>query len=82
MLWRDLKLLQIYGANTNVGKTIVSTVLCNAFQRRAPQGGTLYLKPVSTGPLEEADDRYAAYLDGKSRPPAKHLHHQAYHQIY
>jgi dethiobiotin synthetase/adenosylmethionine--8-amino-7-oxononanoate aminotransferase len=57
MLWRDLKLLQIYGANTSVGKTIVSTILCNAFQRRAPQGGILYLKPVSTGPLEEADDR-------------------------
>jgi dethiobiotin synthetase/adenosylmethionine--8-amino-7-oxononanoate aminotransferase len=57
MLWRDLKLLQIYGANTSVGKTIVSTILCNAFQRQAPQSGVLYLKPVSTGPLEEADDR-------------------------
>jgi dethiobiotin synthetase/adenosylmethionine--8-amino-7-oxononanoate aminotransferase len=57
MLWRNLKLLQIYGANTSVGKTIVSTILCNAFQRRAPQGGILYLKPVSTGPLEEADDK-------------------------
>jgi bifunctional dethiobiotin synthetase / adenosylmethionine---8-amino-7-oxononanoate aminotransferase len=79
MLWRDLKLLQIYGANTNVGKTIVSTILCNAFQRRAPQRGTLYLKPVSTGPLEEADDRYGAYLDGNLRPSADNLHYQAYH---
>jgi bifunctional dethiobiotin synthetase / adenosylmethionine---8-amino-7-oxononanoate aminotransferase len=57
MLWRDLKALQIYGANTNVGKTVVSTLLCKALQRRAPPLGLLYLKPVSTGPTEEADDR-------------------------
>jgi hypothetical protein len=67
MLWRDRKLLQIYGANTNVGKTIVSTILCNAFQRRAPRGATLYLKPVSTGPLEEADDRYVSHLERDPR---------------
>ncbi len=65
MLWRDLKLLQIYGANTNVGKTIVSTVLSKALQRRVPDGGLLYLKPVSTGPLEEADDRHISkYVRG------------------
>jgi len=57
MLWRDLKALQIYGANTNVGKTVVSTLLCKALQRRAPPLGLLYVKPVSTGPTEEADDR-------------------------
>jgi dethiobiotin synthetase/adenosylmethionine--8-amino-7-oxononanoate aminotransferase len=57
MLWRDLRVLQVYGANTDVGKTIISTLLCKALQRRAPAGGLLYLKPVSTGPAEEADDR-------------------------
>ncbi|RMZ81981.1 hypothetical protein DV737_g2288, partial [Chaetothyriales sp. CBS 132003] len=60
MLWRDLKAWQIYGANTDVGKTIVSTVLCKALQRRAPNAATLYLKPVSTGPLDEADDHHIA----------------------
>lgn len=58
MLWRDLKVWQVYGANTDVGKTIVSTVLCRALQRRASKNGVLYLKPVSTGPLSEADDRH------------------------
>lgn len=58
MLWRDLKAWQVYGANTNAGKTIVSTVLCKALQRRAPTNGVLYLKPVSTGPQDEADDRH------------------------
>lgn len=58
MLWRDLKAWQIYGANTDVGKTILSTILCKALQRRAPQKSLLYLKPVSTGPQDEADDRY------------------------
>ena len=57
MLWRDFKVWQVYGANTDVGKTIISTILCKAFQRRAPNG-VLYLKPVSTGPQDEADDRH------------------------
>ncbi|RMD44345.1 hypothetical protein DV735_g816, partial [Chaetothyriales sp. CBS 134920] len=58
MLWRDLKTWQIYGANTDVGKTIISTILCRALQRRTPNASTLYLKPVSTGALDEADDRH------------------------
>jgi hypothetical protein len=58
MLWRDLRTIQIYGANTNVGKSIVSTLLCKAFKSRSPTNGVLYLKPVSTGPIEDADDRY------------------------
>lgn len=57
MLWRELKAWQIYGANTDVGKTILSTVLSKALARRVPKNGLLYLKPVSTGPDNEADDR-------------------------
>jgi bifunctional dethiobiotin synthetase / adenosylmethionine---8-amino-7-oxononanoate aminotransferase len=53
MLWRDLKAWQVFGANTNVGKTIVSTLLCRALQK--PGHRVLYLKPVSTGPENEAD---------------------------
>lgn len=55
LLWRALSAHQVYGANTNVGKTIVSTVLCSAVQRQ--NRPVAFLKPVSTGPLEEADDR-------------------------
>lgn len=57
-LWPKLRVLQIYGANTGVGKTIFSSILCRAFLRHVPTGGVRYLKPISTGPLEEADDRY------------------------
>ncbi|KAK1005627.1 hypothetical protein LTR54_006916 [Friedmanniomyces endolithicus] len=49
-----LRVLQVYGANTGVGKTIFSSILCRAFQKHFPK--VHYLKPVSTGPLEEADD--------------------------
>ncbi|RAL08372.1 adenosylmethionine-8-amino-7-oxononanoate aminotransferase [Aspergillus homomorphus CBS 101889] len=52
-LWRSLRAHQVYGANTDVGKTIVSTLLCNALQ-----GSVGFIKPVSTGPLDEADDRH------------------------
>ncbi|KAL4898668.1 pyridoxal phosphate-dependent transferase [Aspergillus ambiguus] len=57
-LWRTLRAHQVYGANTDVGKTIVSTVLCNAVQRQKAQGNAAFLKPVSTGPLDDADDRH------------------------
>jgi len=36
----------------------MSTILCKAFARKFPNESTWYLKPVSTGPLEEADDRH------------------------
>ena len=54
-----LRAFQIYGANTNVGKTVVSTILCKALLRPANDhggGGVWYLKPVSTGPAADADD--------------------------
>ncbi|KAF2717383.1 PLP-dependent transferase [Polychaeton citri CBS 116435] len=55
-LWPKLKALQIYGANTGVGKTIVSSILCQAFRRKIDR--VHYIKPVSTGPLGDADDRH------------------------
>ncbi|KAF9891362.1 hypothetical protein FE257_004218 [Aspergillus nanangensis] len=57
-LWRSLRAHQVYGANTDVGKTIVSTILCNGVQQQKTQGKAAFLKPVSTGPLDEADDRH------------------------
>lgn len=53
-LWPHMRALQIYGANTDVGKTIFSTLLCRAFLKHVPL--VHYLKPVSTGPLSDADD--------------------------
>ncbi len=56
LLHRRLLTYQLYGANTDVGKTIFSTILCRAFARAGQK--TWYLKPVSTGPLDEADDAH------------------------
>lgn len=53
-LWPHMRALQVYGANTDVGKTIFSTLLCRAFLRLVPR--VHYLKPVSTGSLADADD--------------------------
>ncbi|KAH8805322.1 hypothetical protein F5884DRAFT_679409 [Xylogone sp. PMI_703] len=58
LLFRSLKVHQIYGANTNVGKTVVSTILCKALVNRTPRENVWYLKPVSTGPLQDADDAH------------------------
>ncbi|PBP18714.1 hypothetical protein BUE80_DR010329 [Diplocarpon rosae] len=59
-LWRSVRSYQVYGANTNVGKTIMSTILCRALTRRFPEETVWYLKPVSTGPRHEADDKHLA----------------------
>ncbi len=56
LLRRTLRVYQIWGANTDVGKTVFSTILCKLASSCRPQEGVAFLKPVSTGPLEEADD--------------------------
>ncbi|WDK17656.1 dethiobiotin synthase [Colletotrichum graminicola] len=56
LLWRSLRTYQIYGANTDVGKTVFASVLCNAARTFWPREKTAFLKPVSTGPAAEADD--------------------------
>jgi hypothetical protein len=67
-LWRNLIALQIYGANTGVGKTVFSTLLGAHFIRREDKKrwALSYIKPVSTGPSSEADDRYVRRHTGKS----------------
>lgn len=59
-LSRTLRAFQIYGANTNVGKTIFSTILAKASRRHFPAENVFYLKPVSTGAPEDADDGHVA----------------------
>ncbi|KAF4971544.1 hypothetical protein FZEAL_9828 [Fusarium zealandicum] len=55
LLWRSLRVHQVYGASTDVGKSIFTTILCNATAKRWGNEKTSYLKPVSTGPANEAD---------------------------
>lgn len=57
VLWPKLRTLQIYGANTGVGKTVVSTLLLKRLKKHLPDYDVRYVKPVSTGPLTEADNR-------------------------
>ncbi|KAK5657611.1 hypothetical protein OQA88_3190 [Cercophora sp. LCS_1] len=57
LLHRSLRAYQIWGANTDVGKTVFSTILCGLTSKYRPNEKTTFLKPVSTGPLDEADDR-------------------------
>lgn len=68
-LWNSLRAFQLFGANTNVGKTIVSTALLKAIMAKnkvAPESAC-YIKPVSTGNIMEADtmhiQKYANGID-------------------
>ncbi|KAF5872403.1 putative onanonoxo-7-onima-8-eninoihtemlysoneda protein [Botrytis fragariae] len=54
LLSRSLPVYHLTASNTSLGKTIFSTLLCR--QLLAKKQIPYYLKPVSTGPLSEADD--------------------------
>lgn len=53
LLFKNLRIHQILGSNTNVGKTIFATALARSSAARNTP--VYYLKPVSTGGLEDAD---------------------------
>jgi bifunctional dethiobiotin synthetase / adenosylmethionine---8-amino-7-oxononanoate aminotransferase len=54
LLFKNLRVHQIFGANTDVGKTLLTSALVRA---SAASGVPVhYLKPVSTGHMEDADD--------------------------
>ena len=56
LLFKNLRIHQIFGANTDVGKTVLTSALVRA--SAASGRSVYYLKPVSTGPLSDADDEY------------------------
>ncbi|KAK4174799.1 putative Adenosylmethionine-8-amino-7-oxononanoate aminotransferase [Triangularia setosa] len=58
LLHRSLRVYQVWGANTEVGKTVFSTILCGLTSTYRPDEKTAFLKPVSTGPAHEADGRH------------------------
>jgi len=60
-LFKNLRIHQIFGANTNVGKTVMTTVLVGASAAR--NHPVFFLKPVSTGPPQDADDRCVPWSD-------------------
>ncbi|KAG6853202.1 hypothetical protein C0991_006151 [Blastosporella zonata] len=52
LLFRHLRVHHVFGANTDVGKTILTTALVRASAHNNP---VFYLKPVSTGHPQDAD---------------------------
>ena len=60
LLFKNLRVHQVFGANTDVGKTILTSGLVRA--SAAKENRVFYLKPVSTGPIEDADDEYVLYI--------------------
>ncbi|KAK1222824.1 hypothetical protein PQX77_014246 [Marasmius sp. AFHP31] len=56
LLFKHLRVHQIFGANTDVGKTLLTAALAKA--STAKNSPVYYLKPVSTGPLQDADDKF------------------------
>jgi dethiobiotin synthetase/adenosylmethionine--8-amino-7-oxononanoate aminotransferase len=55
-LFKHLRIHQIFGANTDVGKTALTSALVRASALR--NSTVFYLKPVSTGPSQDADFQY------------------------
>ncbi|KAH7884557.1 pyridoxal phosphate-dependent transferase [Phlebopus sp. FC_14] len=66
-LYRQLRIHQIFGANTDVGKTIITAALVRASALK--NKNVFYLKPVSTGAPKDADDQHIKRFAG----PRQHL---------
>ena len=56
LLWRSLRVYQVFGANTEVGKTVFTTLLGKTAKKLWSDENVSFLKPVSTGAPNEADD--------------------------
>lgn len=76
-LWRSLRSYQVYGANTNVGKTIISTILCKALDNKNLAEQTWYLKPISTGPDDQADDLHITKFSPRTKTKCLHKYESA-----
>lgn len=55
LLFKHLRVHQVFGANTDVGKTVLTCALVRASALKA--NNVFYLKPVSAGPVDTADSR-------------------------
>nr|XP_019042998.1 dethiobiotin synthase [Kwoniella bestiolae CBS 10118]OCF21928.1 dethiobiotin synthase [Kwoniella bestiolae CBS 10118] len=64
LLFPNFRIHQVFGANTDVGKTLLTTALVRATASKyatslkGKEKSVFYLKPVSTGPDEESDVSY------------------------
>ncbi|KAF9266575.1 PLP-dependent transferase [Marasmius fiardii PR-910] len=56
LLFKHLRVHQIFGANTDVGKTLLTTALAKASV--CQEKPVFYLKPISTGPLHDSDHKH------------------------
>ncbi|KAI9066093.1 P-loop containing nucleoside triphosphate hydrolase protein [Trametes sanguinea] len=65
LLFKHLRIHQIFGANTDVGKTVLTSALVRA--SAAAGHSVYYLKPVSTGPMSDADDERVLSLVGEHK---------------
>ncbi|KAI0636199.1 onanonoxo-7-onima-8-eninoihtemlysoneda [Trametes polyzona] len=65
LLFKNLRIHQVFGANTDVGKTVLTSALVRA--SAAAGHSVYYLKPVSTGPMSDADDERVLGLVGKHK---------------
>ncbi|KAF9020973.1 PLP-dependent transferase [Hymenopellis radicata] len=64
LLFKKLRVHQVFGANTDVGKTILTSALVRA---SAGLGEAFYLKPVSTGPPGSADTEHIQRYAGQHK---------------
>ncbi|KAH9945475.1 onanonoxo-7-onima-8-eninoihtemlysoneda [Epithele typhae] len=62
LLFKNLRIHQVFGANTDVGKTVLTAALVRASAAKGHD--VYYLKPVSTGPISDADDARVVALAG------------------
>ena len=67
LLFKHLRIHQVFGANTDVGKTILSCALARASALK--DNSVFYLKPISAGPIDTADHKLRKFYKLLSAQP-------------
>ncbi|KGB80282.1 dethiobiotin synthase [Cryptococcus deuterogattii 99/473] len=82
LLFPNFRVHQVFGANTEVGKTLLTTALLRASASRyvskseVARKRVFYLKPVSTGPDSESD---TSYVQRNTKPYSSYI---STHNLY
>jgi dethiobiotin synthetase/adenosylmethionine--8-amino-7-oxononanoate aminotransferase len=61
LLFKHLRIHQVFGANTDVGKTVLTCALARASAIK--DNAVFYLKPVSTGSVDASDPKSGFFVN-------------------
>ncbi|KUI56840.1 Bifunctional dethiobiotin synthetase/7,8-diamino-pelargonic acid aminotransferase, mitochondrial [Cytospora mali] len=67
-VWPKLRAFQVWGVKPDVGKSVISTILCLAANKRRPHEHAIYLEPVVTDSSKEGHENAISMFNKRIGP--------------